>query len=244
MMSKNSQMQPYTNPPIKEAVFDLQIRGGKPFNENLFRGISEKTKDYIPHGFLRNINIDTKTNKQTSELVGCRYISQDKKQIVVFKKDGFSFSRLEVYNGWDKNYKEALKLWKKYCEIMNPEVVTRIATRFINQFHISHVFTKPEEYFNSYVQYDNNISRAWNHMSYRLLIPHSNGIKSHIRFDSTVNPGNQGVDILFDIDVFSDNLGFSKENVSELEGIFCNLRKIKNDIFEKSITDKIRELIK
>ena len=43
---------------------------------------------------------------QKTEIVGYRCISQDKKQIAQFKKHGFSFSRLAVYDGWDKIIKK------------------------------------------------------------------------------------------------------------------------------------------
>lgn len=234
----------YNRPPIKEAVFDLQTRNEQVFSNQLFNNFLNQFEDYSLHDPLRNINIDTKNMTQKTEIVGYRCISQDKKQIAQFKKHGFSFSRLAVYDGWDKNYKEALRLWKKYCEVMKPEAITRVATRFINNFQIPHIFTKPEEYFNTYIQYDNSILPAWNQMSYRLLMSHSNGIKSHIIFDSSINQSNQNVNIVFDIDVFSDSLVLLHTDTLALENIFNQLREVKNIIFEKSITNKVREIIK
>ena len=127
---------------------------------------------------------------------------------------------------------------------MKPEAITRVAARFINNFQIPHIFTKPEEYFNIYIQYDNSILPAWNQMSYRLLMSHSNGIKSHIIFDSSINQSNQNVNIVFDIDVFSDSLVLLHTDTLALENIFNQLREVKNTIFEKSITNKVREIIK
>lgn len=240
-MPENNKVQKYTKPLIKEAVFDWQIRGDS-FNESLFDEFLKRSGNYTSHGNLQNINIDANTMAQNIDIVGYKGISPDKKQIILFKKYGFSFSRLEVYNGWEKNYKEALRLWNIYCEIMNPQAITRVATRFINRFQIPGIFTKASVYFNTHIQYDNNISPAWNQMSYRLLLSHDNGIKSHIVFDNNVNQSIQSVDVVLDIDVFSDSS--LKANASVLENIFSQLRKIKNEIFEKSITDKIRELIK
>ena len=242
-MSENNPTQQYSKPPIKEAVFDLQTRYEKAFDQKLFDAFFKKIPEYSNYEPLKHININTDDMTKKDETIGYRCISKDKKQIVQFKKDGFSFSRLEIYDGWDKSYKETLKLWGKYCEAVEPEAITRVATRFINKFKIPHVFTKPEEYFKMYIQYNKDISRVWNQMSHRVLLSHTHGITSHIVFDSIVNKSNQFVDVLLDIDVFSDNLGLSPSKHSILENTFNQLRKIKNDIFEKSITDKVRQMI-
>ena len=240
-MPENNKVQKYTNPPIKEAVFDWQIRGDS-FNESLFNEFLKKSEKYTPHGNLQNVNIDAKTLTQNIDIVGYKGISQDQKQIILFKKYGFSFSRLEIYNGWEENYKEALRLWNIYCEVMKPQAITRVATRFVNRFQIPNIFSEASMYFNTYIQYDRNISPAWNQMSYRLLLLHDNGIKSHTVFDNNINPSIQNVDVILDIDVFSDSS--LQADTSGLENIFNQLRQIKNEIFEKSITDEIRKLIK
>ena len=109
---------------------------------------------------------------------------------------------------------------------MNPQAITRVATRFINRFQIPDIFTKASMYFNTHIQYNKDISPAWNQMSYRLLLSHDNGIKSHIIFDNSVNQGIQNVDVVFDIDVFSDTL--LQTNTLALENIFNQLRKLNN----------------
>ena len=234
----------YTNPPIQEAVFDLKIRGGELFDSALFKDMLQKIRGYTFHGFLRNVNIDIQTNKQNIEKFGYKYISQDKQTIVVFKKDGFSLIRLPVYDGWGKNYKEAERLWNIYFSIMKPQAIIRVAARFINKFNIPGALTNPEKYFNMYVHYEKNISPVWNQNSCRMLFSHNNGIRSHIIFDINQNPNSQSADVTFDIDVFSDNMALQIEDKEDLKNIFENIRKIKNDIFEKIITDKTREMIK
>ena len=235
----------YNNPAIEEALFDLKIRGDQSCNEESFDKFLKKLTGYSKHIPLRNINIDTKTMTQKAEIIGYRCISEDEKHIVQFRQDGFGFSRLKPYNSWNESYKEALELWKKYCEIIKPTAITRVATRFINDFRFSHIITNPAEYFNTHIQYDHNILPVWNQLSYRLLMSHrNNGIKSLIIFDSNVNQPTQNVSIIFDIEVFSDNLALEYTSQSALENIFSQLRVIKNTIFEKSITDKIREKIK
>ena len=242
-----SEIQPvnYSRPLIEEAVFDLKIRGSNFFTEELFKKFLDRNKDYTFQGKVQNINIDTQTGSHPSiDIIGYKCVSKDQKHIVQFSKYGFSFSRLKPYNGWDTNYATALTLWDSYCEIMNPKIIIRTATRFINQFRISEVFNSPKEYFNIYTQYNENIAPTWNQMSNRLLLSHKNGIKSHIIFDNNVDQNGQCVNVVFDIDTFSDNLTLSSADKGDLKSIFNQIRGVKNSIFENSITDKIKELIK
>ncbi len=233
----------YKNPHIKEAVFDIQIRGGSPLNITLYDKFLALNKNYKPNGKIQNITIDTKTNKHTIDTVGYKCKSSDQKQIAVLKKDGFSFSRLAIYNGWEKNYKQALNLWENYCDIMQPEMITRVATRFISQFLIPQVFKHPKEYFSTYLQYDKSISLSWDQTSFKTVLAHKDGIRSLFSFNSQVKPENQGVNVTLDIDVFANNLTLPYNKTFEIKKIFTNLRKIKNNIFEQSITDKIRDLM-
>ena len=231
----------YTNPPIQEAVFNLQVRSERPFDKKGFNQFVEKS-NYNPIAPIRNVDININTHTVSkAEITGYRCISQDNKQVVQFNKQGFSFIRLREYNGWDKSYKEALKLWQYYCQIRGVIAITRVATRFINQFHTP-IFTKPEKYFNSYIKYNDQISPTWNQAFYKLLVSHSYGIKSHIVFEGKVNENDQKVNIIFDIDIFADKLGLLLEDSDTLENLLCKMRVIKNNIFEKSITDQTRRL--
>ena len=224
----------YNKPQIAEAVFDIQIRNKGILNKGLFDKFLSHFTEYSFHDNLNYIDINNMSQGTINpEIIGYRCISQDKKQIVEFRKNGFAFSRLKPYNGWDNNYKETKKLWKKYCEIMNPEGITRVATRFINQFTIPHTFVNPREYFNTYVTFSKEISSLWDHMSYKLLVSHNQGIKSNIVFNCNVQ-NNYNANIVFDIDVFYHN----DTEPSNLDNLFTQLRKIKNEIFEKSINEK------
>ena len=236
--------QKYANPPIKEAVFDFQIRGGDPFSHTAYQEFLDKNSRYVVAGKVQDINVSAETQPiAKTEVTGYRSSNEDKTQISQFKKTGFSFSRLQPYIGWDKSYEEAMRLWQIYCELRKPQTITRLAVRFINQFQIPDIFTKPSEYFNGYIQYDKSISPNWNQMSYKLLLSHNQGIKSHIISDALVNQHNLSVNVLLDIDVFSDGLVLPAKELSGVEKVFKELREIKNNIFEKNITDKIRKMI-
>ena len=239
--------QKYARPPVQEAVFDLRIQGGKPFQVNLFKPAAQTASGYTYKDILRNVNIADQTDssdiQKSVEEIGCRYISDNGKQIAVFARHGFSFSRLAVYDGWDKNFNEAMRLWNVYCDIIKPQAVVRAAVRFINKFRIPQPLAKPEEYFNTYPQYENSLSPTWRQLSCKLLLPHKGGILSHIVFDACINHNSNNTEVLLDIDVFSDNAALSPEDSDSLKNTFNQIREIKNNVFEKSVTEKARELI-
>ena len=237
-------MPSYTHPLIQEAIFDFKTRNElSTFNENLKTSFSKNIdEDYSFKDTLRIVNINPITDKtEQPEIVGYRFASSDNEKIVEFRKNGFTFNRLKNYDGWKKNFKETLKFWKHYCKEINVKVVTRVSTRFINRFQIPEMSITPDKYFNIFIKiFNENI--AWNQTTCRLLLFHGTNVRSKIIFHNNFNSVTQKIDTIFDIDVFSDNLNLSKDE--HFEKIFNNLRKIKNNIFEQSITDKIREMIK
>lgn len=54
-------------------------------------------------------------------------------QVVQFQRQGFVFSRLAPYCGWQSFAEEALRLWQTYGELAQPTVIQRIGLRFINR---------------------------------------------------------------------------------------------------------------
>jgi uncharacterized protein (TIGR04255 family) len=67
---------------------------------------------------------------------GRKYVSKDKRQLVVFRRDGFNFSRLPPYERWDSFRSEAKRLWKFYRSATGPAPIVRFGLRFINRVFI------------------------------------------------------------------------------------------------------------
>ena len=124
--------------PIIEAIIDIRVRPSP--NQNLSQLLSihsHISKEY-PHKSDRvrmqgTFNVNKREVESSSSIHGYIFTSEDKKQVVQARMDGFSFSRLEPYECWENLREEALRLWKIYLEVVTPALVTRVALRYINK---------------------------------------------------------------------------------------------------------------
>jgi uncharacterized protein (TIGR04255 family) len=67
-----------------------------------------------------------------SGVVGYQFISLDRKQIAQFRVDGFTFNRLAPYTSWVELSPVVQELWQQYKETARPQMIVRLALRFIN----------------------------------------------------------------------------------------------------------------
>ncbi len=65
-----------------------------------------------------------------------KFTSQDEKQIVQFRIDGFTLNRIRPYTNWKELFPEALRLWKYYLDFTSVDHVPRVAVRHINRIDL------------------------------------------------------------------------------------------------------------
>lgn len=75
---------------------------------------------------------DANRSTQTNSFEGMSYQTDDTLGVARFLRNGFVYSRLKPYPGWDRFAPEALRLWSIYCNIASPSEVHPLELRFIN----------------------------------------------------------------------------------------------------------------
>ncbi|MGA1842913.1 MAG: TIGR04255 family protein [bacterium] len=238
------------NAPITEALIDIRVKLPDDFNVESLRSIYNQTE--YPHQKERRKwegKIEFKKggpplpNGHSDIIEGFHYTSSNKKQIIIPRLNGFTFSRLHPYEKWDIFRKEAYRLWQKYTAIAKPELITRVALRFINRIQLPSQQIKFDEYFNAPPIIPKGLPQGVSSFLNRLIIPVSDpeGVVAILTqaLEQTVSPKSSPV-VILDIDVFKEtSKGFSEQEAWEL---IDELRHLKNDIFFKSIKEKTREL--
>ena len=245
----------YKNPPITEALFDIRVEVPKKFDQSKFTQFYEKVKDQYPTkqqhikweaAFKLQDDSPPKTqldSKCTENGLLMRSSSNDK--IVQARLDGFTFNKLKPYNGWENFSKEADSLWKEYVEIIKPTSIKRVALRFINLLEIPLPFDDIKDYLLTSPDIAEGMPNAMSDFLLRLVIPEpetGNTLLLHETLDKSKNiPG--VFPLIFDIDVFREvNLKLSE--VDKLWGIINSLREYKNCVFESTLTEKAKDLIR
>jgi uncharacterized protein (TIGR04255 family) len=86
---------------------------------------------------------------------GLKLVSADKRQLAIFRRNGFSFSRLPPYERWDSFRSEAKRLWEVYRGAAGTSPVLNFGLRYINRIFIP-LGEPMEEFLTLYPHMPNN----------------------------------------------------------------------------------------
>ncbi len=175
---------------------------------------------------------------------GYLFTSNDGRQIVQARLDGFTFSRLKPYGKWESLRDEARELWQQYIRIASPEVVTRVALRYINRIEIPFPIRDFKDYILTAPEIAPDLPQGLDNFFMRLVIPYPKAQAVAIVTETVepVDEAHERLPLIFDIDVFRA-VAFNVQDNSMWEA-FESLHDLKNDIFFKSMTPKAKELFR
>ena len=129
--------------PIVEALVDL--RASVPGDPKTFNALADELHDEFPTKEQQSEvegTIKIKGGKLvfphvgSPAFVGVRLANVDKTIYVQFRPDGFTLNNLRAYLGGDQLLDKALMLWDMLVERTRPEIVSRVALRYINRLEL------------------------------------------------------------------------------------------------------------
>lgn len=131
-----------TRAPIVEAALEIRARAESPWEEQaILNHLKSELLEYpnvlsqreVRHELKMGPGRSTESKLQNLGMKGFRFESSDKRQIAQFNRDGFVFSRLPPYEGWEEFSAESFRLWKMYSSLAKPSQIQRLGLRFINR---------------------------------------------------------------------------------------------------------------
>lgn len=229
--------------PIREALIDIRSAATTDFNE-LGSAYIKFSDSYptVENLQRREIGLKISPEAQLSKVeqqnlnIGYKYTSTDSKYIVQFRLDGFTFSRLDPYETWESMRDEASRLWTIYLSVAKPEIITRIAVRYINVLALPFPINDFKEYLTAPPEVPEGLPQTVAGFLSRIVLKEPS-INADCIFTQALEDVNQDVvNVVLDIDAF---MPFTF-NANELDfwGKIEQLRNFKNDVFFKSITNK------
>lgn len=177
--------------PIVEAIIALNVAPA--LNDELMAklvALLEPIKDHYPDSeplgqvqFQLGIQIGPNTGHVSSSqqpllqdaLFGHKFVSADKTQLAVFRRDGFIFSRLPPYDRWQSFRDEAKRLWKLYRQVASEQQITRFGLRYVNRINIP-INTPIENFLNIYPELPHNADGSLRSLN-----------SSYMRVDGTID---------------------------------------------------------
>lgn len=253
MTSTESKKFPFLNrAPITEAIVDIRARPSEGTTLDLLKQAVNKTKDDYPIQNERRkweSKLELKAdgpNATTADLGVDGFLCQsaDQKKVAQFRLDGFTFSHLKPYPGWDAVITEAKRLWTVYRDCAKPVAIERVAVRYINIIQLPLPLASLNDYLKSL---PNDLIPTFKFNLNRFIFSVAGELPDQqvgVIATQALEPVQNlpHCNVIFDIDVFkpaetsaSDDLIWASIN---------SLREIKNQIFFEQLTDKTIELLK
>ncbi|HEY4481765.1 MAG TPA: TIGR04255 family protein [Candidatus Brocadiaceae bacterium] len=240
----------FPNSPITEALLDIRAEYSREITLAELESFHNLIKEDFPEKqqriqFTAGLKISQKGPEalQTSGVPdGYLFKSTIYNKIVQTRLDGFTFNKIKPYENWEKFRLEARKLWDLYFKMTTPSKITRIALRYINRIEIPLPIKDFKEYILGIPDVPPKLPQELSHFFIQCTIP-SRAIGANAIITLTMeDPTNNKLPIIFDIDVFRNNIYINNE--AKIWDDFEKLRIFKNDIFFNSITEKTKELFK
>lgn len=240
----------FNRAPVTEAIFEIQVELPLEVTIENLDQLCDKIKSEYPTKRSRKRfegKIEFKKNAPpASESIdlgvdGFLNWSADEKQVVQFRLDGYSFSRLKPYCKWEKHFPEVVRLWTLFSKTASPVRIKRIAIRFINVIEIPRE-SALQDYFVNYPKLPSEglvLNNFFHRIELNIPDKNINAVVTQALANSN-DPINRS--IILDIEVFKEINSLINENT--IIDIFQVLRDVKNDVFKKSLTEKTEDLFR
>jgi uncharacterized protein (TIGR04255 family) len=229
--------------PITEALVDFRVQLPAIFEAATFAGLGARLSSDYPriepkHLFEGHVRISDGQVSQVATdkgLQGFFFRSEDGTQVAQYRLDGFTHNRLRPYTSWEQVLRETWRLWALYRECAAPEIVTRIAVRYINHFEIP-ASADMGLYLTDPPESPDRAKRPVRRCLKRVVVEElESGIQAAITQAIEPSEGPDRRVVLLDIDAFA--FGEYPSAPSELEAVLSALHRFKNEIFFGSLTE-------
>jgi uncharacterized protein (TIGR04255 family) len=234
--------------PIAEALIDIRVLPREGIAADVFVPLKNKLAIIYPKSSpMRSIEarFQMAQGKVSAENtiqsdVGWLFETQGRESVAQFRVDGFTYNKLVPYTRWEDVFSEAYRLWQLYIESAKPLYVARLAVRYINRLRLP-APVQLSKYLEAPPVLPLPIPQTIREFLTRVVVldaEHSSSAIITQALEPSLEP--TVATLLLDIDAIREAT-FVPDDPS-MPQIFEQLRRLKNDIFFASITEKTVEM--
>ncbi len=242
---------PYARAPISEAILDIRA-GGISCDLSVLRSLGEGSPEFPEVREIKKDEYQVRLSSgqesnpvasRVQTIFGYQFWSSDKTRVWQARNDGFTISHLRPYENWETLIGEATALWRVFRSATGA-IPTRLAVRYINRFDIPcETKINYEDYFRTVPQIPPELDTGLAGYLMQLIIPQQDLKAVAILTQTpTAPPQPNIVSLILDIDLYRE-IDVPQDDPSILD-LFESFRKRKNHLFEMSLQEKARELIR
>jgi uncharacterized protein (TIGR04255 family) len=189
------------------------------------------------HDFQIKVEEGISSFEASDQPIGFQYIQGDRSFAVQFLRTGFIFSQLGNYSSWEEFTDFAQKVWSVYVKIVGLVELSSFNVRYINKLYVPD--GQPWQYFIKIYPYiPEEVPQQVAEYFMRIVMPIASpqGRLSHQQ--AILPPEKEGFfTMLFDNDFQFSAIGVP---LSALWKRINETREIKNDYFDKFLTDLMK----
>ena len=245
-------METFAKPPVREAVVDIKAMLPAAATavdilkiRNLLRPDYPRMDERAPWNAVVQLKPGEKVegDSEVQKPDGYIFWTSDESHAVQYRLDGFTFSQLRPYSGWEAMRGAAKRHWSIYVDKLHPVRVRRVAVRYVNLVNIPGVGVDLDDYVIGLPRIPKGFPQTVEQFLSRFIFPIPEVKGKALVTLTLVPPEVPGMtSIVFDIDVFIEQ-AFDPVSASLWEMIET-LRYHKNEIFSNTLTDKTKELFR
>ena len=230
--------------PIREAVIDIQVESSSTLGN--LESI-EALLTHMPHrketvwqaavGFEIDEN-GPKNTLHDRTPVGFRFIFENS-FVLLCRDKGFTLSQLPPYQDWETLSDKAKELWEIYRGVVQPQGITRLAVRYINNFELGLPIQDFGEYFTNPPVVPEGLPQTLASFLQRSVIVNSENqlVAVVTQALEEAYPQASKISFVFDIDTFK-MCPIQNLTNDEIWEVLERLRIFKNEVFFGYLTDK------
>src|SRR5262245_27716145 len=248
----NASIPRLRNPPIVEAVFDVDCDLPPGFDlAALEEPLREQFGDRYPKSRIQFINeyrIDAKASAPLSTssrpaIQAFQFLHDDERQLVQVRAQGFSFNRLAPYSSLDDYLPEIERTWSLYAGLVSPVQIRVIRLRYINRILLP--ITASTVDLDEFLKIGPRLPDEDRLKLTGFLIQQAaieKGTEHQVNLVLTGEaPANEKLPIILDITVASPAIA-EPDDWSRMRLSIDSLRSLKNRVFLNMLTGKCIEL--
>lgn len=241
-----------TKPPIVEAIVDIDcdLPTGQRY-EDLESPARDRFIDRYPkckRQYIHQHQVEAKPDGVSNvsfsqEIQAFQFFQEDEKQLVQLRRQGFAFNRLEPYTSLDDYLKEIERTWKLYKEMTSPVSVRVIRLRYVNRILLPSNSEQVD--LDEYLRIgprspDEGRLSLVGFLCQQSSIEKGTGNQVELVLTAQLPTGDR-LPIILDLCVSSIESG-DPDDWTWISDKIQVLRKLKNRIFERTVTEKCMNL--
>jgi uncharacterized protein (TIGR04255 family) len=252
MNMMNAPTPRFQNPPIVEAVFDVDCDLPPGFDLAALEGPSRarfrdrypKFRTQLLQEHIIDMEADAPSNTSSRLAVAAlQFLHEDERQLVQVRSQGFSFNRLAPYSSLDDYLPEIERTWRMYVDLVLPVQIRIIRLRYINRILVplAAKAVDLDEFLKIGPRLPDEEKLALSgFLVQQTAIEKDTGLHVNLVLAAQA-PVNEKLPVILDITVASA-VTAEPTDWSRMQPSIGSLRSLKNRVFLNSLTPKCIEL--